>query len=190
MKLDSILEEAWRELEQNYMNGYIFLNEEDMRCHLYHLCAKRLSNLNYIHSQVQFGEKEQKHDLVLECQENGQKIAVELKCWLLKSSGAPNRVQKIQDQFRRLENAIKLRGFNQAYLFILDEFELHPDYKEKLIPNEEQLKFIYFSPKCLKINEKWKIEKERQPCSNCKIKIPCQINQKYLENWQSKGYMK
>jgi len=191
MDIDQILENAWYELLTHYKNGHIILNEEDMRCLLYHLCAKELCNINYIHSQERIDKsKQKKYDLVLGSSEIGNKIAVELKCWLFRSSGVSNAFQKIKDQFERLENAVKSKQYDHAFIFVLDEFGTLPDYFDRLIPNEPSVYFRYFSPECMKKEEKWSIQMENEPCLNCEVKIPCLKNQNNIKKWQSKGYLK
>ena len=190
MKMDAIPNDAWNELVGYYKSGQMFLNEEDMRCLLYHLCAKRLTDLNQLHSQKRIAEtKLETYDLVLGYPQNRQRVAVELKCWLWRSSGTPKRDDVIRNQLRRLEDAIESKRYHRAYLFILDEFGLTSSLLKMLSPNKKEIQLSYFSPTCAKTIKKWSPEKDREPCLNCEVKIPCQSNQEYIRKWQSKGYL-
>lgn len=190
MTMDEILNDAWNDLVSHYKSGQILLNEEDMRCLLYHLCAKRLTDLNQLHSQKRIAEtKRETYDLVLGYPQKKQGVAVELKCWLWKSSGTPKRDDVIRNQLRRLENAIESKRYDRAYLFVLDEFDLSSSLLRTLSPTKKEIQLKYFSPTCVKTIKKWGFEKDREPCLNCEVKIPCRSNQGYIREWQSKGYL-
>lgn len=185
----TILEDAWNELLDHYRNGHVILNEEDMRCLLYHVCAKRLKNLNEIHCQKRIYEtKQEKYDLILGSEEKPD-IAVELKCWLWRSSGTAKRDAAIRDQLRRLQDAIDSRRCDKAHLFVLDEFGLPQHLLEDMSPTRKEIQLKYFSAHCMKTNQKWRPREDQEPCQSCTVRIPCQSNQQDIVKWKSKGYL-
>lgn len=191
--VDPVLEDAWKELLGFYKKGYDFLNEEDMRCLLYHLCAKRSNEINYVHAQKRIEERTQrKHDLVVNDSLNKHRIAIELKCWLWKSSGTPNRSDVIKEQLIRLNDAVESKKYDLAYLFVLDEFGqgmIEDGSLSKVHPISENVHLRHFAPLCLK-SERWSFDENSQKCQNCTTETPCQLGQEYLKKWQSKGFMK
>jgi len=192
--IDLVLEDAWKELLGVYKKGYDFLNEEDMRCLFYHLCAKRSSEINYIHAQKRREGTQRKYDLVVNDSLNKHRIAIELKCWLLKSSGPPsNRVDLINEQLKRLEDAVKSEKYDLAYLFVLDEFGqylVESGLLKKVQTTTENVHFKYFPLPCKKEHERWGFNETSQECKKCETQIPCQLGQEYIRNWQAVGHMK
>jgi len=189
--IDLVLEDAWADLLNHYKKGRAFLNEEDMRCLTYHLCTSRLNAPNCVHAQKRIGtDTQRKYDLVLTNPITKCRTAVELKCWLWKSSGlSESPDDTIENQLHLLIDAVEPKKYDIAYLLVLDEFGNLDGRLMNFQPKEENLHFKYFMPTCGKTENKWKFDEKARGCSNCPIQIQCQSSQNDLHKEWVLEYM-